>query len=350
VLGGYPEVSLKLARKMRDENNTAIAVGQSLLQKKKLKRHRLSSEMTVRDFGKRYFAEVVTRDRVKPVHVERYLEKEIYPAIGSKLLKDVSPADVQAIVFRKRDNGRPAAAGKLHGVLKGLFNYAKALQLVQTNPVDSLPMRYVTQARHRKRALSPNEIRIYLQTLYRSNIRRQFKLALHLLLLTLTRKSELLLARKEHVNLETGEWMIPVSNIKNSLPHVVYLSKQAKSLFQELMSLAGPSELVLPGRGSLTKPFAHNSLNHALEGVSFPMEPFTIHDSRRTASTLLHEKGFNSDVIEKALSHQIGGVRGVYNKAVYADQRKQMLQFWADFVEGIASEHQVIVGQFGVAS
>lgn len=120
--------------------------------------------MTVKEFGEHYFAEVVTRDRKEPIVVRRYLDNDIYPALGNTPLLKVSPVDVQAVVFRKRDNGPPAAAGKLRGVLKGLFNYAVALQLVSTNPVDRLPMRYITQARSRTRAMSPAEIRCYLQT------------------------------------------------------------------------------------------------------------------------------------------------------------------------------------------
>lgn len=95
----------------------------------------------------------------------------------------------------------------------------------------------------------------------------------------------------------------------------------------------------MPGRGSLTKPFAHNAINSelkvALRGQAIPA--FTIHDLRRTASTLLHEYGWQSDVEEKALSHTIGGVRGVYNRAEYALQRQEMLQFWADYV--VTTEH-----------
>lgn len=69
--------------------------------------------------------------------------------------------------------------------------------------------------------------------------------------------------------------------------------------------------------------------------MSFPISPFTIHDLRRTGSTILHEQGFSSDVVEKALNHTIGGVRGVYNRAKYADQRKAMLQSWADYISGL---------------
>jgi integrase len=117
-------------------------------------------------------------------------------------------------------------------------------------------------------------------------------------------------------------------------------------LFRELKPLAGESQWVLPSRSSSAKPFAHNAMNQALASMTFKMEPFTIHDLRRTGSTLLHEKGFSSDVVEKALNHTIGGVRGVYNRAEYSEQRKEMLQSWADYVEELASERKILVGNF----
>jgi integrase len=177
-----------------------------------------------------------------------------------------------------------------------------------------------------------------------SNVRKQFKVALRLILLTLVRKSELMLARWEHVDVEKAEWHIPAENSKTGKPHIVYLSPQALALFDELRLLAGASELVLPGRGSLTKPFAHNAINNALKvalrGQDIPA--FTIHDLRRTASTLLHEHGWPADVVEKALNHTIGGVRGVYNRAEYAGQRKEMLGFWGESLERLGKGQSVI--------
>jgi len=134
------------------------------------------------------------------------------------------------------------------------------------------------------------------------------------------RKSELMLAQWKDVHLDEGEWHIPVENSKTGKPHIVYLSTQAQTLFKELKPLASSSDWVLPGRGTLAKPFANNALNWALkvswQGQKIPA--FTIHDLRRTASTLLHEQGWPSDVVEKALNDTIGGVRCVYNRAEYA--------------------------------
>ena len=102
---------------------------------------------------------------------------------------------------------------------------------------------------------------------------------------------------------------------------------------------------MLPGRSGPQKPFAHNALNKALNSVNIPIDPFTVHDLRRTGSTRLHEAGFSSDVIEKALNHTIGGVRGIYNRAEYSSQRREMLQFWADYVDALANEKKVILGK-----
>jgi integrase len=128
----------------------------------------------------------------------------------------------------------------------------------------------------------------------------------------------------------------------------VFLSRQSISLLMELKALAGGSELVMPGRGSLTKPFAHNAINTALKTAlaGQPIPAFTIHDLRRTASTQLHENGWASDVVEKSLNHTIGGVRGVYNRAEYEPQRREMLQFWADYIEQLMTAGKVVLGRF----
>jgi integrase len=284
-----------------------------------------------------------------PSDIRRYLNNEIYPSLGDKLLKEITVLEVQALVYRKRDNGRVQAAMKLRNIIKQMFDYALEVQLVTLNPAAMVATRYIGSARKRSRVLNAKEIRLYLHTIYQSNMRRQFQLALHIFLLTLVRKSELLLARWEHVDFNAGEWLIPTENAKTGKPHIVYLSTQVAEMFTELKTLAGESDLVMPGRGSLKRPFSANALNKALEGLTFNMDPLTIHDLRRTGATLLTEHGFDKDVIEKALSHERQGIRGVYILAEHATERRRMLQWWANHVESIVNESKVIVGNFGGA-
>jgi integrase len=348
TLGRYPALSLKLARAERDKRETLVAQGQSPAVQKRLAKQGAAPDTTVAEFGERFFREVVAKDRRDLTIPRRYFDKSIVPAIGTKAVRAVTTEDVRAIIWKKKDEGFDAAAGDIRGVLKRLFDYALTAGLVATNPVLALPMRHVHKAKARERALSTDEIRAFLKAAFESNIRRQFKIGLHLILLTMVRKSELLLARWEHVDFEQAEWHIPAEHSKTGKPHIVFLSRQAVALFRELRALAGSSELVMPGRGSVTKPFAHNAINDALktalQGQDIPA--FTIHDLRRTASTLLHENGWPSDVVEKALNHTIGGVRGVYNRAEYAPQRREMLQFWADTIEQLMTSGQVVLGRF----
>jgi integrase len=348
TLGKYPALTLKNARIKRDEAAQAAAMGTSPAQQKQLAKVVAADATTVAEFGERYFRELVAKDRKDIKLPRRYFDKSIVPAIGATPVRDVTTEDVRAIIWSKKDEGFDAAAAAIRGVLKRLFDFAQTAGLVTVNPVLALPMRHVHKAKSRDRVLSPEEIRVFLTAAFESNIRRQFKIGLQLILLTMVRKSELLQARWSHVDLEQAEWHIPPEHSKTGKPHIVFLATQAAAMFKELKLLASGSELVLPGRGSLTKTFAHNAMNNALkvalQGRDIPA--FTIHDLRRTASTLLHENGWPSDVVEKALNHTIGGVRGVYNRAEHEGQRREMLQFWADYVEQMMTTGKVIMGRF----
>ncbi len=344
TLGKYPALTLQNARRLRDDAAARVAMGESPAQQKQLAKVAGADSTTVADFAERFFREIQEKDRKDNKQPRRYLDKDILPFIGAKPMKDLTTEDVRSVIWRKKDQGHDAAAGMVRGVLKRLCDYAVTCGLLQANPVLALPMRHIHKAAARDRNLSPEEIRVFLHSAFASNIRRQFKAALHLILLTMVRKNELLGARWENVHLDAAEWHIPADDSKTGKPHIVYLSAQAIARFEELKMLACGSELVLPGRGSLTKPFAHNSINDALKvalrGQAIPA--FTIHDLRRTASTLLHENGYPSDVVEKALNHTIGGVRGVYNRAEYAEQRRAMLQFWADYIDKVTKGADVV--------
>lgn len=143
--------------------------------------------------------------------------------------------------------------------------------------------RFFKDIQARDRALTPDEIRQFLRAMQTSNIRRQFKIAFQLILMILVRKSELMLAQWKDVHVDEGEWHIPVENSETGKPHIVYLSTQAQTLFKELKPLASSSDWVLPGRGTLAKPFASNALNQALKASLQRQETLSspISDSRR---------------------------------------------------------------------
>jgi len=128
--------------------------------------------------------------------------------------------------------------------------------------------------------------------------------------------------------------------MKRRNPHLVFLSRQALDIFIALKTFAGGSDYVLPSRYDSDAPMSSATLNQVLtltyklaQKEGRQLGKFGPHDLRRTASTL-HEAGYNTDWIEKCLAHEQKGVRAVYNKAEYSEQRRAMLQDWADMIDG----------------
>ncbi len=305
---------------------------------------------TVEAFAWRWFAEVAEPANSTPRNIKRVLEKDVIPAIGAKQIVDVTVEDVLKITDAIKARGADQMALQTRNVLKRLFAYAIARQKVTFNPAAAVEAKFIASARSRDVALSSEEVGKLLRAIYQSSMKRAHKLAIHLLILCMVRKTELIEAKWEELDLEKAEWAIPGERMKMDHAHFVPLSRQVVAMFEELKGLASGSEWVFPSRGSLKQPIAHSTLNQAVRSLEIDVRDFVIHDFRRTASTHLHEAGFNSDWIEKCLAHETKGIRGVYNRAQYAEQRREMLQWWADFVDSQIEEgRKVIIGRFGKA-
>lgn len=327
TLGEYPAHTIAQARLWREQCRALIAHGRSPAAAKQAEKEARAARATdsVAAFADLWYADVVSRTNSEPRNIRRVLDKDVLPAIGEKPVADVTIQDVLAITDAVKARGADQMALQTRNVIKRLFAYAIA--------------------RSRDVALTQPEIGQLLRGIYQSSIRRQHKLALHLLILCMVRKGELIGARWAEIDFDKAEWLIPAERMKKDKPHLVPLSRQTVAMFEELKGLASKSPWVLPSRNTLKEPIAHSTLNQAIRSLDLG-----VHDFRRTASTQLHEAGFNSDWIEKALAHEQKGVRGVYNKAEYLAQRREMLQWWADLVEAqIEVGRKVVIGRFGKA-
>ncbi|MDD2978068.1 tyrosine-type recombinase/integrase [Aquabacterium sp.] len=318
------------------------------VEKAKVKEAEALSVTTVEAFARHWYAEIAEPANSNPRNIKRILEKDVIPAIGSKQVSEVTVSDVLTITDKIKARGADQMALQTRNVLKRLFAYAIAREKTNFNPAAAVEAKFIASAKSRDVALTPEEVGRLLRAIYQSSMKRAHKLALHLLILCMVRKSELIEAKWEEIDFEKGEWSIPGERMKKDKPHLVPLSRQAAAMFEELKGLASGSEWIFPSRGNLNKPIAKSTLNVAVRTLEHDVQDFVIHDFRRTASTHLHEAGFNSDWIEKALAHETKGIRGVYNRAQYAEQRREMLQWWADFVNAQIEEgRKVVIGQFG---
>lgn len=304
----------------------------------------VKAENTVQAFAWRWFEEIAKPSNKNSRNIERALLKDVIPAIGHKQLADVHAEDILSITDRIKARGADQMAVQTRNIMKRMFAYAIARQKCQFNPAAAIQAQYIAKAKSREVALTSDELGRLLRGIYQSSMKRQYKLALHLLVITMIRKGELTGARWDEFDFDAAIWNIPgtdrgtrrngerIHGMKMGKPHQVPLSRQALAMFQELKALSCGSDWVLPGRNDPRYPISDTLLNQVIRGLEFDVQDFVIHDFRRTASTHLHEEGFNSDWIEKAQAHEIGGVRGIYNRAQYIDQRREMLQWWADFV------------------
>ncbi len=335
-LGRFPDMNLAAARAERDRLTQAIKAGRSPAEERRKQAREALRSLTVREFGERYVCEVVERARKDAAPIRRYLERDVYPAIGTTLVTRVDTTHVREIVFAIRNAGHRQAALAVRNLLKRIWDYALACGVTAENPVRAVPVKYIAAAKARDRALSEAEIRLFLNRLDAGLLRSELKSALRLILLTLTRKSEMRLARWEHINLGRGEWEIPPENSKTGAGQIVYLSRQAIAILERLRLAARRAGYIFPALGSDgNTPIGQSTLNRALEHVQHDMAHFTVHDLRRTGATRLSEMGFEADWIEKTLNHKLRGVRGIYNRAEYGPQRRKMLQEWADNLDAL---------------
>ncbi|HEI8991588.1 TPA: tyrosine-type recombinase/integrase [Proteus mirabilis] len=271
---------------------------------------------------------------------EAIIEKEIYPVFGKLQLEEITTPRLRALCEKIKDRGAKATALQVREIVGSVFTYAIDRGYEISNPADAIKASSIGIFQARERAMSPKEIGILFRELENYSCYPTLKLAVKFVLLTLVRKSEFIHATWDEIDFKNRQWVIPKGRMKGRKEHVIYLSDQAMDILTGMKVCAMGSNYLMPGRYDIKKPLSNAALNNVIDGTvkrinekGIEFESVTIHDLRRTASTLLHEAGYNSDWIEKCLAHVQNGVRAVYNKAEYAEQRRKMLQEWANMVD-----------------
>jgi integrase len=268
------------------------------------------------------------------------LDRDVLPVFGKLRLEEVTPERLMTLCDKLKARGAPATALHARDIVQQVFKHVNARGLKMDNPANAVSPSAIGSFKPRDRALSPEEIKTFFTALQGVGTLPTLKLALKFILLTMLRKGELIGAKWSMVNFEDATLTIPAELMKAGRAHVVYLSQQALDILVAMKTCAGTSAYLLPGRYDTDGPIAHSTLNRVIEVTlarlkkeGREMASFSVHDLRRTASTHLHEAGYNSDWIEKCLAHEQRGTRAVYNKAEYGPQRREMLQAWANMVD-----------------
>lgn len=331
-LGG---ITLAEARERLGEAKKMVAAGKSPAKEKARAKGAETFDAWAEKWLRGYQMADSTRDMRRSVY-----ERELKSKFGNQKLVEITHEDLRALTDAIVERGAPATAVHSREIVLQVFRWAIERGQKVENPADLVRPASIAKFEPRDRALTPDEIALMYQYMDRIGTATSVRAAAKLLLLTMGRKSELTNATWSEINFTEALWTIPKERMKHRNPHLVFLSQQALDFFIALKTLAGGSDYVLPSRYDSDLPMSAATINQVLtltyrlaekEGV--PLGKFGPHDLRRTASTLLHEAGYNSDWIEKCLAHEQKGVRAVYNKAEYRDQRRAMLQDWADMID-----------------
>lgn len=341
-------LTLAEARMLLADARRSVEKGESPSRAKAEKRTQIAESLTFGSWAERYFTDKADPDNgARLADSTLAMRRSIYNRdlagpFGKLKLEEITVAALMALCEKVKARGAPAPAIQVREIVLLVFRFAhtKDKTLDLKNPAESIKPSDIATFKPRERALSPAEIRQFFLALDETATSPTLRLAVKFVLLTMVRKGEFVGGTWAEVDFEAATWTIPATRMKAKKPLVVYLSQQALDILVTFKTCFESSKYLHPSRYDLKLPISDATLNRVIDaavkhiragGAEFAS--FSVHDLRRTASSLLNEAGFNRDWIEKCLAHEESDVRSIYNKAEYGEQRRVMLQAWADMVD-----------------
>lgn len=344
AIGAFPDISISDARDQRDSARKELAKGIDPGEiKKNLRKEREAKiavdsntfELIARRWHQHKKPEWSTKHSDRLLH---RLEMDIFPSIGKRPIVDIKRSELVG-ELRRISARTVETAIRLKSAFYGIFRYALDEGLIDQNPAGDLKgivPRVKTQ--HMSAPTQPKKVAELVKTIY-GFTKATFitRCALRLAPLVFIRPGELRSAEWSEFDLDGSVWNIPGEKMKMRKPHLVPLSKQAVMILREIYELTGQGKYVFCGHRSPTKFMSENTVNQALRRMGFEKDEISGHGFRAMARTLLHEVlGFLPDPIEAQLAHAVPDRLGMaYNRTQFIDERKRMMQAWADYLDGM---------------
>jgi len=334
TIGRYPSTSLKDARNRLESARELVAknVHPRLNEQTERRKRAVANRNTFTAVA----TEWIENNRGKWSgyylnQIERAMDEDVYPAFGATPIMDVHSADVLDLLKKIETRGAPTVAILVRQWCSAVFRYGVATLRCDGDPAAPLKGAVTRPKVQHHKSLRREEIGAFLNAVRAFGGYTTTRLSLHLLLLLFVRPGELRQARWPEF--EGTMWRIPAERMKMREEHLVPLSTQAIALVEELRGLTGNREFLFPNYRRPTACMTNTTMNRALERMGYAGK-LSSHGFRATASTILNEMGYRSDVIERQLAHsERNASRAAYNRAMYLDERTEMLQAWADLVD-----------------
>ncbi|WJV63315.1 integrase domain-containing protein [Pectobacteriaceae bacterium C52] len=336
TFGPYPEITLADARQRRREARTLLTKDidpyehQHSLRKQALE----AKSNTFKNVAEQWLQlkkSSITADYASDIW--RSLEKDIFPAIGEISITDIKARILVQAIQPVQARGALETVRRLCQRINEVMIYAMNVGLIDAAPSINISKAFEKPQKRHMPSIRPDQLPQLMQTMRLANIELPTRCLFMWQLLTLTRPAEASDTRWQEIDLDAREWRIPAERMKMKRVHIVPLSEQALAILELMQPLSSHREYVFPSRIKPLQPMNSQTVNAALKRAGLG-GILVSHGMRSIASTALNEQGFPPDVIEAALAHvDKNEVRRAYNRSDYLEQRRPMMQWWADFVK-----------------
>ena len=335
-LGTVPDVSLKEARKKRDEARSILDDGAdpSYYRASAKAFGEDSFEAVAREWFEKFRGQWAQSHAVK---ILGRLEKDLLPWVGSRPIDAIEPPELLRAFRRVENRGALETAHRIQQIASRVFRYGVATGRCSRDPTADLKGALPpNRSNHFATITDPKEIGGLLRAIDGYQGSPITRSALTLAPLVFVRPGELRHAEWMEIHPDRAEWRIPAAKMKMKRDHIVPLSDQAIQILEEIKPLTGNGRYVFPSVLTTGRPMSDNTINSALRRLGYSKDEMTGHGFRSMASTVLNENSWTPDAIERQLAHVEGNsIRAAYNYAEHLEERRRMMQWWADYLDGL---------------
>lgn len=349
AIGIYPTVTLADARRKRDDAKRLLADGIDPNQQRKEQKQasKIDSVNTFKNIALEWYEG--RKDRWSVGYRDDMMdafEKDVFPYIGNRPIAEIKPMELLEVLSIMEKRGATEKLKKVRQRCGEVWKYAIITGRAEYNPAPDLASAFVPHKREHYAHLSVSELPEFLSSIDKYMGSQIVRVALRVLILTGVRPGELRKAEWSEINFDTGVWEIPAEKMKMRRPHIVPLSEQVIDLLKQIHPISGSYQYIFPSRTDYRKHISDMALNTMIRRMGYSGRA-TGHGFRHTMSTILHEQGYNTAWIETQLAHvDKNSIRGTYNHAQYIDGRREMLQWYADYMDALENGDNVVHGNF----
>lgn len=355
-IGDYPRVGIIDARREHVAAKDQVLKGEHPITKRRAEASakRLAAATTFAAIAEEWYAAKMAAGAWKPYYAAQIrtgLDTDLLPSLGKCPIDTIAPMDVLDVLNSVINRGAPTVAINLRQWASQVFRLAVRSGRCSTDPAATLRGVVLRPPVQHAKALGREDAGVLLTRIngYRGNLTT--KCALQLMAYTFVRTVEMRRAEWTEFDLESLVWTIPAHKMKKKRIHVVPITRQVARILETLRPLTGAGPFLFPNTRRAHDVMSATTVNRALEHMGYASSDITGHDFRATASTMLYEKGYREDLVEMQLAHvEEKKTKRAYNHAKYLDERRGMMQWFADELDASAAEQAALALPRNVSS